>query len=189
MEGFGPSLSNRAWRNKVKKIVFILGIVSVLFMACDFTPSGAQVATQAQLRMADKAAVSVPIPEVSYFQEKRTIAKWATYWDKPNLPTYVYLFVFNNCIGYYVTDGKPASTRSYMMPEEAYQKMAYGDYSSSYNWNVTQAPDIDGTYGDNNPGIRFFTASGIPVEFGGAGASYLYSAYPLPINVPELSKK
>jgi hypothetical protein len=146
--------------------------------------SARKTAEQAQSAMENNALVSIPIPLVNYFQERRTISKWTSYWDKPNLPTYVYLFVFNNCIGYYVADGKPASTRSYIMPEDYLADSNEGEGAVTLS-----SPDIDGTYGDNNPGIRFFTASGIPVEFGGAGASYLYSAYPLPINVPELSKK
>ena len=51
-----------------------------------------------------------------------------------------------------------------------------------------QTMDLDGTYGANNPGIRFFTASGIAVEWAGAGATYLYSDAPLPLNVPKLGE-
>ncbi|MBN2860594.1 MAG: hypothetical protein JXK93_10070 [Sphaerochaetaceae bacterium] len=84
-----------------------------------------------------------------------------------------------------MADGKPASTRSYLLPEE---KLIEGDAGDSLGDFVMSAPDIDGTYGDNNPGIRFFTASGTAVEWAGDGASYLYSDYPLPINVPCFGK-
>jgi glutaminyl-tRNA synthetase len=53
---------------------------------------------------------------------------------------------------------------------------------------VRQAQDIDGTYGSNNPGIRFFTASDVAVEYGGSNFSYLYSDAKLNINVPCLGK-
>lgn len=36
-----------------------------------------------------------------------------------------------------------------------------------YTIEMIQSPNLDGTYGDNNDGIRFFTSNGIPVEFGG----------------------
>lgn len=128
------------------------------------TNSARRVAEVAQEEAAKAAIQAVPIPTVTYFQEKRTIAKWAKRWDKPSVPTYVYLVSFGKILGYYVADGKPASTRSYIMPEEE----AYGSVTLS-------TPDIDGTYGDNNPGIRFFTAEGVAVEWAGDGASYLYS--------------
>lgn len=146
-------------------------------MGCSM-PSARDVAEFAQQQSAQKAVQAVPIPSISYFQEKRTIAKWAERWDKPSVVTYVYLVSYGNIIGYYVSDGKPASTRSYLMPEES--------KVSGYEV-VLSNPDIDGTYGENNPGIRFFTAEGTAVEWGGSGASYLFSDAPLPINVPKLN--
>lgn len=52
------------------------------------------------------------------------------------------------------------------------------------------AIDFDGTYGTNNPGIRFFTAEGAAVEWAGDGATYLYSDVPINFGyeVPRLSK-
>lgn len=81
----------------------------------------------------------------------------------------------------YVSDGKPASTGSYLTPE--YREEVYGGVTRNI-----QLPDIDGTYGTNNPGIRFFTASGIAVEWAGSGASYIYSDVPLKLNVPLLGE-
>ena len=159
----------------MKLSVVLVSIMCVLFCMgadeCQQNP-GRRVAEQAQKRMEVTANQAVPIPEVAYFQEKRTIAKWASRWDKPNLPTYVYLISFGKVLGYYVADGKPSSTRSYLMPEEQM-------YSTTNGPAVLGAPDIDGTYGDNNPGIRFFTAEGVAVEWAGDGASYLYSDAPI----------
>jgi hypothetical protein len=125
-----------------------------------------------------RAQASVAVPEVSYFQERRTIAKWATHWDKPSAACYVYLLSYGTIIGYYVSDGKPASTGSFLTPEYRREPGRAG--------GQMQLPDIDGTYGTNNPGIRFFTASGIAVEWAGSGASYIYSDVPLKLNVPLL---
>jgi len=155
----------------MKKIIVAIFIVfvAILFMATTcIEPSARDIAEKAQEESAKIAAEAVPIPVVSYFQEKRTIAKWAERWDKPSVATYVYLVSFGKILGYYVADGKPASTRSYIMPEEA-----LAGFSSDSS--VLSQPDIDGTYGDNNPGIRFFTAEGVAVEWAGDGASYLYS--------------
>jgi hypothetical protein len=159
----------------VKKIIILMVFFSIILFGCGFTESSNKIAQNASEINSKNAQIDIPIPVLSYFQERKTINKWARYWDKPNLPTYVYLWVFDKCIGYYVADGKPASTKSYLTPE--YKQ----EYYSNGGVIESQLADIDGTYGDNNPGIRFFTASGIPVEHGGAGASYTYSAYPIPI--------
>jgi hypothetical protein len=135
-----------------------------------------------QSALAQEAAQSsVPIPQVSFFQERRTIDKWVKHWDRPSAACYVYLISYGNIIGYYVSDGKPASTGSLLTPE--YREEIYGGTTRNI-----QLPDIDGTYGTNNPGIRFFTASGIAVEWAGSGASYIYSDVPLKINVPLLGE-
>lgn len=154
--------------------------------SCSSEPSARQVTEVAQKTTAETALVSVPIPTVSYFQERRTIAKWTERWDKPAIATYVYLVSFGTIIGYYVADGKPASTQSYLFAEEQIVDDPYGSYDAG--GQVVSAPDIDGTNGTNNPGIRFFTAEGTAVEWAGSGASYIYSDAPLPLNVPRLNR-
>lgn len=161
-------------------IVLMLLFSLLVFVGCEYTPSPREQAEAQQQASAQDAITQVQIPTVKYFQERRTIAKWATRWDKPNVPCYVYLISFGKFIGYYVTDGKPASTKSYLLPEESVAGDSYGRVTVSN-------PDIDGTYGDNNAGIRFFTAEGAAVEWAGDGASYLYSDTPLPVNVPKLN--
>lgn len=159
--------------------------MAFLFMGAECsssTPDARDIAVTAQKESAQVAAEAVPIPQVSYFQEKRTIAKWAQRWDKPSVATYVYLVSFGKVLGYYVADGKPASTKSYIMPEETIIEDPYGSFDAG--GQLVSAPDIDGTYGDNNPGIRFFTAEGTAVEWAGDGASYLYSDTPINFGYP-----
>lgn len=168
----------------MKRLFVLIAITAVVLAGCDYAPSARDVAQQAQEQSAMASVQAVPIPTVSYFQEKRTIAKWAERWDKPSVPTYVYLVSFGKVLGYYVADGKPASTRSYMMPEEKYEYHSEGGV-------LLSTPDIDGTWGENNPGIRFFTAEGAAVEWAGDGASYLYSDVPLEFGypIPKLNRK
>ena len=174
----------------MKKFLTLMLIVMIVSMTALFAIVDAEVQSikqtrstkQAQVDIQAKSGMDVPIPEVRYFQERRTIAKWTERWDAPNIPTYVYLISYGNIIGYYIADGKPASTQSYLLPEERV-------YSSSYGNLALQSQDLDGTYGNNNPGIRFFTAEGTAVEWGGSGASYIYSDTPLPLNVPKLNAR
>lgn len=165
-------------------IAIIAIVAGMLFgtCGCDAQQTTKEKERTTQGATLDRAAAATPIPQVSYFQERRTIAKWTARWDKPNLPCYVYLVSYGNIIGYYVTDGKPSSTRSYLLPEENF------GYINNCHWERQQAADLDGTYGENNPGIRFFTAEGTAVEWGGSGASYIYSDAPLPIKVPKLNR-
>lgn len=164
----------------MKKLVFAFLSLIVLLSSCGFSDAekarreANRQSTAAQL----KAQSSISVPEISYFQERRTIAKWAAHWDKPSAACYVYLISYGTVIGYYVSDGKPASTGSLLTPE-------YRREPETQSAQM-QLPDIDGTYGTNNPGIRFFTASGIAVEWGGSGASYIYSDIPLKLNAPLL---
>jgi hypothetical protein len=173
----------------MKKFVLALLICFVLFptfaRGAFERDSSTNRTQEAQAAAKTQALIDVPIPPVSYFQERRTIAAWAERWDAPDIPTYVYLISYGNIIGYYVADGKPSSTRSYLLPEEQLlDHVDLGEYSGTM---LIPAPDLDGTYGDNNPGIRFFTAEGVAVEWGGEGACYLYSDAPIPIDAPRLN--
>jgi hypothetical protein len=155
-------------------------IVLVLLVSCVEITKEERVrreANQQSTEVQAKAQSAIGVPNIAYFQERRTIAKWASHWDKPSAACYVYLISYGNIIGYYVSDGKPASTGSFLTPE----------YRREPGWDsVMQLPDIDGTYGTNNAGIRFFTASGIAVEWAGSGTAYIYSDVPLKLSVPLL---
>jgi len=163
---------------------FLIVLLAIFLFGCDLETEGKRANREAQnasMQAQVAAQASISVPDISYFQERRTIAKWAKHWDRPSAACYVYLISFGNIIGYYISDGKPASNRSYITPVEQIYRSSGGSFQFTM-----EAPDIDGCYGDNNQGIRFFTASGIAVEWGGDGASYLYSDAPLKINVPLL---
>jgi hypothetical protein len=163
----------------MKKLLFILCFV-FMFLGCEI--SSAEKARQQANKDSTNAQLAaqsaVIVPNLSYFQERRTIAKWAQHWDRPSAACYVYLISYGTIIGYYVSDGKPASTGSFLTPE--YRR------EPGTSDATQQLPDVDGCYGTNNQGIRFFTASGIAVEWAGDGASYIYSDVPLKISVPLL---
>lgn len=172
-----------------KKIVMIMvamiAMVSV-FAFGEIEVSESTMQIEAATKMAqDNAVAAVPVPVVTNFTERKTIARWTERWDKPSVVTYVYLISYGNILGYYVCNGKPASTQSYLIPETKWEDGH--DLGEYYGEVQVEAQDIDGTYGTLNPGIRFFTAEGTAVEWGGSGATYLYSDAPLPLNVPKLN--
>lgn len=169
------------------KKFFIFILAAMFFVtSCDSLDNTSvstqnRIATQAAQDLNNANAMSAyPVPNVQNFLERKTVSEWVKRWDKPSILTYCYIFIGQNCIGYFITNGKPASSQSYLIPE---------DYTENYcGGNVTrQAPDLDGTYGTNNAGYRFFLANGTAVECSGTMVSCVYADAPLSINVPQIT--
>jgi hypothetical protein len=123
-----------------------------------------------------RVAAADDVPGVTFFLERETQGGWTRYWDKPNTLSYLYIVSYGQVLGYYVCMGKPVSTRSYLIPE----------YEYHLDYPPRQRPALDGTYGEDNPGIRFKTVAGNWCEWGGQGATYLFSSIPLNLKVPNL---
>lgn len=66
-------------------------------------------------------------------------------------------------------DGKVSSLNSFLTPDSTYAE------SGRY------LPDVDGSYGENDSGIFFFTPDGKYVEWTG---TYLYSDIPFEVDDP-----
>jgi hypothetical protein len=99
--------------------------------------------------------------------------------DRENNPTaqrYVYLMNFGTIVGYYIIVGKVSSSGSQIAPEQEVIRQ----YSEGF---ILDSAKDDGTYGDGDPGIFFFTADGIMVE---TSLDYVVSDAPLAIDVPRL---
>lgn len=163
-----------------KIILCLLPLMFITSCDIDATPFAKQITKEAAKQSQENAMASVEIPTIRHYQERKTVAKWYKTWDTPSVMTYIYIVSYGEILGYYVCNGKPVSTQSYLIPED------YTERHGSSGNVVRQAQDLDGTYGSNNAGIRFFTASGVAVEWAGSGASYLFSNAKLPLNVPEL---
>lgn len=97
--------------------------------------------------------------------------------NDPNKVRYLYLMSFGKPVGYYVTKGNITSNASQIAPEEEVVKSYGGD-----GYVVDSAQD-DGTYGNGDPGVFFFTADGTMVV---TSLDYIQSDQPLQIDVPRL---
>lgn len=98
--------------------------------------------------------------------------------EKADMLRYVYLMNYGNIVGYYVAKGKISSSGSQIGPE--LQTMSgYRDSS------VVDSAKDDGSYGDGDPGIFFYTADDVMVE---TSLDYVVSDQPLAIDVPRLLK-
>lgn len=91
---------------------------------------------------------------------------------------YIVLFSGNAVVGSFIVDGKVSSLNSYLTPDSEYYEVVYGGTSTIANrWLA----DIDGSYGENDSGIFFFTPDGKYIEWSG---DYLYSDIPFSVSTP-----
>lgn len=87
---------------------------------------------------------------------------------------YIILFADNGAVvGRYVVDGKVTSLNSYLSPDSEY-------YETSRTYNDWLA-DVDGSFGENDAGIFFFTTDGNYYEWTG---TYLYTDVPVEVDNP-----
>lgn len=176
----------------------IVALLIVLCLTgCDGTTGGSEADTKATLDIGDKLASNQPTPtDIDYSLERYNLIK-RTYWvngqrEKANaLPCevvkplgYIVLFTESGAVvGSFVVDGKVSSLNSFLTPDSEYCELVYGGPSTkSNNWLA----DVDGSYGENDSGIFFFTTDSRYIEWTG---TYLYSDIPFEVNNPILSVK
>jgi hypothetical protein len=108
--------------------------------------------------------------------EKKNLEKKRDKEEDPSAIRYLYIMNFGKIVGYYVTEGKVSSNGSQIGPESEIIKR----WSDGY---VLDSAKDDGTYGDGDPGIFFFTTDGVMVE---TSLDYIMSDSPIAIDVPRL---
>ena len=182
----------------MKKVFAILGIIAIIFTvtACaTTTTAGSRDDVNKTREIASKLQTNQPTPsDIDYSLERYNLIR-RTYWvngqrEKANaLPCevekplgYIVLFTDNGgVIGSFIVDGKVSSLNSFLTPDsEYYEKIVAGSFVSEKNQNKWLA-DVDGSYGENDNGIFFFTTDGKYIEFTG---TYLYSDIPFEVDNP-----
>lgn len=171
----------------MKKIIItvcLLALICAMFAGCE--PTGTYLDTRKTLNTASNLQSNQPTPtDIEYSLERYNLIRRA-YWvngqrEKANaLPCeiqkplgYIVLFSGNTTIGSFVVDGKVSSLNSYLTPDSE-------EYSSEYSrWLA----DVDGSYGENDNGIFFFTPDGKYIEWTG---TYLYSDIPFEVAEPVI---
>lgn len=188
----------------MKKILaFILALALCLccivgFTGCDIDTVDAYDTKDditAQKEVASNLAASQSTPtDINYSLERYNLIRRA-YWvngqrEKANTLVcsiekplgYIVLFSGNTVVGSFVVDGKVSSLNSYLTPSNV--DSTYGGSSSGYTTITTEMADVDGSYGENDSGIFFFTPDGKYIEWTG---SYLYSDIPFEVDNPVVS--
>ena len=175
----------------MKKI--ILGILLVTMTVISLTGCVEYTPTDVDRQQAvtDTLTSSQQTPtDINYSLERYNLIR-RTYWvngqrEKANTLIceiekplgYIALFTDNGAIvGKFIVDGKVSSLNSFLTPS------AIDEYYSSGGVITTELADVDGSYGENDAGIFFFTPDGKYVEWTG---TYLYSDIPFEIKDPIL---
>lgn len=183
---------------KIIAVVLVVIMVSSCFIGCaSGVALGSRGDKQSTLAVADKLQTNQPTPtDINYSLERYNLIRRA-YWvngqrEKANtLPCeiekplgYIVLFIGNTAVGNFVVDGKVSSLNSFLTPDSEY----YEKVSGTSEWTAHGASnkwlaDIDGSYGENDNGIFFFTPDGKYIEWTG---TYLYSDIPFEVDAPVL---
>lgn len=184
-------------------LVLVLVLIPFVLVGCAYE-SGSQVDTRNTLNTANRLQTNQPTPsDIEYSLERYNLIRRA-YWvngmrEKANtLPCevdkplgYIVLFAGNAVVGSFVVDGKVSSLNSFLTPDsEFYSGEATavsvvtraGNISeTNYGFVNKWLADVDGSYGENDNGIFFFTPDGKYVEWTG---EYLYSDIPFVVDAP-----
>lgn len=180
-------------------------LILAVFTSCDVDTTyaeinGTKIDKENTIDIANKLQANQPTPtDIDYSLERYNLIRRA-YWvngqrEKANaLPCevekplgYIVLFTESGAIvGSFVVDGKVSSLNSYLSPDSEYYEQEYGSNGYSYGNGNDWLADVDGSYGENDAGIFFFTPDGKYLEWTG---TYLYSDIPFTVDNPVLKIK
>lgn len=161
--------------SNIRRSITALFTVSLLALglgACTDT-SEADKRTEMQAKKADPNRKTL---------EKANLAERIKRQEKPNAIGYVYVISFAKPFGYYVIKGKVSSSGSQLTPTDDIVRSCA---SGGCEFSVVDGAQDDGTFGQNDPGIFFFTSEGTMVE---TNLDYIYTDQPLDLDVPLLAK-
>ncbi len=167
-------------------IILVVMLVCMCFAGCEIE-SGSYVDKQKTKEAANNLQANQPTPtDIEYSLERYNLIRRA-YWvngqrEKANALVcpvekplgYIVLFTEGGgIVGSFVVDGKVSSLNSFLTPDSEYYSR--GDYTNAW------LADVDGSYGENDNGIFFFTPDGKYLEWTGI---YLYSDIPFEVDNP-----
>lgn len=172
-------------------LALIFAIMCSIFTGCSYSPSGVQENINDTKTITNELASAQKTPtDINYSLERYNLIRRA-YWvngqrEKANTLVcqvnkplgYIVLFAGNTTVGRFVVDGKVSSLNSFLSPDYVEEYYASGGVIN------TELADVDGSYGENDNGIFFFTPDGKYVEWTG---EYLYSDIPFEVEAPVVT--
>jgi hypothetical protein len=168
-------------------------LISVALLGCDAEGYSTTTDVHNTKAVADNLASSQPTPtDINYSLERYNLIRRA-YWvngqrDKANALIcevekplgYIVLFTdAGGVVGAFTVDGKVSSLNSYLTPDSEYYEICPSSSVRDNNW----LSDVDGSYGENDAGIFFWTVDNNYIEWTG---TYLYTDMPIHIDDPVI---
>lgn len=172
---------------KKRILVILLFVVPFIFVgaSCETEDSTYKDENKKQEEIQNKVTKATPLPNLEKSLERENLIMRAERLNKDASIGYIYLLSYGKVIAYYPIKGKVSSLNAYLTPMS---KLVYGngnicneDSISSPSCYVVDSPDVDGSYGENDGGIFFFTTENVYVEWKG---EYLFTDQPLKITTP-----
>ena len=177
----------------MKKFIRIAAVICALCIILCLTgcsePSGSHMDNINTKENANRLQDNQPTPtDIEYSLERYNLTRRA-YWvngqrekanalvcpiEKP-LGYVILLTESGSVVGKFTVDGKVSSLNSFLTPDSEYYSC-----SATNKWLA----DVDGSYGENDNGIFFFTPDGKYVEWSGI---YLYSDIPFEVDAPVVN--
>lgn len=167
---------------KIVSILLLVAIILCMLAGCDSDYQEQTSDVEKQQSITKDLQQSQPTPtDIDYSLERYNLIRRA-YWvngqrekalslpcpvEKP-LGYVVLMLEGVGVVGNYVIDGKVSSLNSFLTPDSEYYEYSAGETSKKNNWLA----DVDGSYGENDNGIFFFTTDGKYIEWTG---TYIYS--------------
>lgn len=182
--------------NVMKKLLCVL-FVMVLAVSCTEYKKGndnqsrdQKVVQEYYQKLSEK--VPYPVEKMKDSVERRNLVERLLRFNQPEKIGYVYLMTqTGETIGFFTIKGKVSSLQSQLTTASQVTYIcqpkpflpANADINRVDNqvcdWATTQSPSDDGSYGENETGIFFFTTEDVYVSWNGI---YLYSDAPMNIN-------
>lgn len=178
---------------KILALVLMMIVSVAMLVGCSDGTATTTYDTRDDITNTSKVASSLaekqPTPtDINYSLERYNLIRRA-YWvngqrEKANALMceiekplgYIALFTDNGMsVGKFIVDGKVSSLNSFLTPDSEWYEQEYWGDGDSYNGANDWLADVDGSYGENDNGIFFFTPDGKYVEWTG---TYLYSDIP-----------
>lgn len=173
----------------MKRLNLFILLITIVALLCSCDIKQDDVSRQLEVTKTLSSGQQTPT-DIDYSLERYNLIR-RSYWvngqrEKANtLPCevekpfgYIVLFTESGAVvGKFIVDGKVSSLNSFLTPNYI------EEYCGSGGVKSIELADIDGSYGENDNGIFFFTPDGKYVEWTGI---YLYSDIPFDISEPIL---
>lgn len=168
----------KSWKSLMLLVTIMM--VMLAFVGCDEASanpdSSYQTSAKANEETVKDLIANDTLPNVETSLERENIKRRIEFINQPDRIGYLYLVSENGqLIREVQVKGKLSSLNSYLTPMEQIEWYKQVDVGDSYGdvAITTQAPDLDGTYGENAEGVFWFDADGVYQEWNGL---YFYSS-------------